>query len=528
MHHSPLLNVYEKISSNWGDEMQIIETDVLILGSGAAGLRAAVAASAKGLNVTVLSKGDSANCTRWADKNFEITGGGGCGLAAPIQPPDDPHQYCQDLAQVAGGRNVQELTSILAENSVAAIQYLLGKGAKFVTNQDGSLKVVPEIWHSHPRIIYSKNGTGNEVRRVLKREALGAGVRFIDKVQATKLLRTDTGIGGCLLSHAEAEETMGVRCRAMVLASGGAGGLFLNGSNHRQITGDGVVLAAEAGALTMNMDLYGGIPLGVAPLSGPGFVPHLLLAGKNLTVETVLNNPDFTWQLDHEKLSCETIQHLYPATYEKLRARGFDWHEKSLKFRWVAHFMLGGVAITSEAETSIAGLFAAGEVAGGVTGCGRLPGTGIMEGLVFGEIAGENAARYARHTPFKPAAETLFTDATRPPSDNLSKKQYIRLRQSQQALAGILEKVLLDKKKQHSAEVKYEMERHEKEINSILGQPYDEFSPQSSQTAFFFKLKNTIQYCKLYIEAIRQQEPPGQQLSLFRGIGIDLSRSGVS
>lgn len=482
--------------------MQIIETDILIIGSGAAGLRAAVAASKKGLKITVLSKGDSANCTRWADKNFELAGGGGCGLAAPIQPPDDFRHYYQDLTNVSGGRNTPELTLVFAKNSVSAIRYLEKKGARFVTNPDGTIKVVPEIWHSHPRIIYSKHGTGNEVRRVLKNEAQKAGVNFIDKVQVTKLVQKDMKICGCLVFSEKNHETIGVSCRAMVLAAGGAGGLFHSSSNHRKITGDGVVLAAEAGAQTINMDLYGNIPLTEAPFKGPGFVPHLLLAGRNLTVEMILNTPDFMWQLDHEKLSCETVQQLYPETYQKLWGKGFDWQTEKLRFRWVAHFMLGGVAISTEAETSIAGLFAAGEVAGGVTGRGRLPGTGIMEGLVFGKIAGKNAACYAQHTTFTPATKASFTDATWPPG-SLSKKQCILLRQSQNELAEILAKALFDKHQGNIAEIKTDMELHEKKVNSILGKPYNEFTPPSSHTAFFHKLKNTIQFCKLYLEAIQ-------------------------
>lgn len=307
--------------------MDTYTTDVLIIGSGAAGLRAAVAAAQHNVTVTVLSKGDAANCTEWADSNYEITGGGGCGLAAPIHPPDSPESYFEDLSKVAGGRNIPELTEIFAQKATAAVTYLQHRGARFVTGADGYFKVVPEMWHSHPRILYSQQGTGREVRRVLKQEALAAGVTFLDGLQVTKLITKETGVCGCLAFQGTPYKTIGIRSKSTVLATGGAGGLFPQSSNHHKITGDGVFLAVEAGAELINMDLYSDIPISVAPVKGQGFVPHLLLSGKDLGVDKILGSRTFTWQLDPKRLSPESINQLYPETDKKLRAQGFDWND---------------------------------------------------------------------------------------------------------------------------------------------------------------------------------------------------------
>jgi len=483
--------------------MQILSTDVLVIGSGAAGLRAAIAAAHNNATVIILSKADTANNTEWADSNFEITGGGGCGLAAPIRPPDSPEAFYLDLAKVAGGRNIPELTQLFSQRAAAVITHLQDKGVHFHTEANGGLKTVAEIWHTHPRIVYSKDKTGHEIRRVLKQEALAAGVTFLDCHQATRLLTNEGAACGCLAVE-NAEKNISIISKATILATGGAGGLFPQSSNHHQITGDGLFLAADIGADLINMDLYADIPVGVNPLKGPGFVPHLLLAGKDLDVQKILGSRTFNWQLDHARLSPDTLALLYPITVNKLRAHAFDWQTDSMEFRWVAHFMLGGLKINSQSATNIPGLYAAGEVAGGITGRGRLPGTGIMEGLVFGEIAGNNAAGYAQ-TKTISFTKKMLRDKLHSPSANLDKNQLAKLSQIQQSIARLIEVTFYNKKSKIINDAGDEtFNEYENLTTSILGCLYTNLTPAPEQTLFISKLMNTMRFYRLFKQAISE------------------------
>jgi|GEM_PF-5554011 len=177
--------------------MQIKKTEVLVIGAGAAGLRAALGAATTGARVTVLRK-SAACCTIESDRTFEIPGGGGCGVASPIGPSDSSEAYFTDLMKVAAGCNKPELTRLFAEKSVPRCQELTELGVEFERDENHQPRLFQEIWHSHPRILYSKRGTGHEIHRVMLSAVERLGVEIKSGWSAIRLFRDASGITGCL------------------------------------------------------------------------------------------------------------------------------------------------------------------------------------------------------------------------------------------------------------------------------------------------------------------------------------------
>lgn len=479
--------------------MNIIDTDILVIGSGAAGLRASATASGCGVQVVVLNKGKFVNCTLWADKTYEIAGGGGCGFAAPLIPPDNPEKYYEDLSKVAEGRNIPELTYLFAEKSIDAFLYLKDSGVRFKKTQEGNPFAVPEIWHSFPRILYSEYGTGKEIIRVLKAEAISSGAKILDGFHAFRLLVRDGEITGCLAFSQNSKELTCFRCKAIILATGGAGRVFQYTTNPAGITGDGILLASDAGAELINMDLYSDIPMSLRPVYGLGFVPQLLFAGVGASVEELLKSPEILWSYNPSKLSLYEFQSKFPKTFKKLKSIGFNLDSDTIDLHWMAHFMLGGVHINTKAETSVKGLYAAGEIAGGITGKGRLPGTGIAEGIVFGEIAGKNSSAYVKGLRYSMLDKNILENKysiTR----ILSQRAFQELKQIKNSLSQPLYKALRDKMDSFIKFTAVEFTAKEKEINRLLGAEYTEFIPSQSQSKTIFELKSVLIFGKLYLK----------------------------
>ena len=479
--------------------MDMIETDVLVVGCGAAGLMAALTASMHGARVVAINKGDSVNCTTWADRTYEIAGGGGCGFAAPVIPPDGPERYYEDLVRIAAGRNIPELTSLFAEKTVDALHYLVECGVRFKRTSEGRLLAVPEIWHSLPRILYSEHGTGREIVRLLKVRASSFGVRMLEGIHAFRLLALDGEIAGCLAFVKGKAEMVCFRCKSVILATGGAGRLFRYTTNPAGITGDGILLAKEVGAELVNMELYSHIPMSLKPLYGLGFVPKLIFAGVDAKVEELLRSPVIPWRYNPSKLSVAQFQKMFPKTFRQLQAAGVDLDTDVIELHWMPHFMLGGVRINRRGETSVRGLYAAGEVAGGVSGRGRLPGTGIAEGIVFGKIAGQSAALYARKSKCQRLDEkTLKKSCGR--TEPLPDKKFQEMKEIRLALADLMHQALRAEKGAGIEAVARGFGEKEKEINTILGMEHTDFVPSFFQAETILEIKSALAFGKVFLE----------------------------
>jgi hypothetical protein len=245
------------------------------------------------------------------------------------------------------------------------------------------------------------------------------------------------------------------------------------------------------------MDLYSDIPMSIKPAYGFGFVPQLLFAGVDGSVEDLLASDMIVWEYNPSRLPLKVFESGFPATFKKISVSGIDLMKDKIGFTWMAHYMLGGIRINANCETSVRGLYAAGEVAGGVTGKGRLPGTGIMEGLIFGDIAGKQAVRHARSFDMPVGAKYPRVNIER---HELRDWDFMKITEIRKGIAGIMYSALRDRTGNSSALLLGRTGDMEKETCEILGDDPD-FIGSVQHAPAIFELRNALVFSRLYLEA---------------------------
>lgn len=197
------------------------------------------------------------------------------------------------------------------------------------------------------------------------------------------------------------------------------------------------------------------------------------------------------------------MAYLFPKTWNRLNARGFDFSTQSISFEWIPHYMCGGVKIDEHSSTTVPGLFAAGEIAGGVFGKDRLPGTGITHGLIFGEIAGHSAARFAGNRPDSWLKRRLPAPAIRSLSSERLGELQIRSKLAAESARGI-------HRSENLADIETSFEtvlEQKNQLDQELNIPSDSFTPLSEQAPFYFTVRNSILFLSIYIqEKIRRRK----------------------
>lgn len=384
--------------------MKSIDCDVLVVGSGAAGLWAAISAREAGLNVIVLSKGPAGKATStW------ISGG-------VIASGDLPASTHLERTLVAGrGINRPDLAQTLCEDAPARTEDLLRWGMK------------AEVRKGY---IYAQGRApvlGEEIARRLLSKAREKGVRFIEKVTAVGL-GAENGSWELLGLYASGE-WVAFSAAAVVLATGGASSLYLRHDNPGHMLGDGCRLALDAGAALEDMEFVQFYPLCLAePGHGPLVVPPRL-ADKGLLVNGSGENILEKYAIEERPAAAQARDRLSQALFREIYRNGQavyidlrgvtekDWlkdpfaastrhllgvrcggFERPLLVAPAAHHTMGGIVIDRDCKTSVPGLFAAGEVAGGLHGANRMGGNGLSEAFVFGARAGKSAADWAGGT----------------------------------------------------------------------------------------------------------------------------------
>ncbi|MEZ5283349.1 MAG: FAD-dependent oxidoreductase [Vicinamibacterales bacterium] len=220
-------------------------TDFLIIGSGIAGLRAAVALADAG-DVTLLTK---------ADPTESNTGYAQGGIAAALGPGDDPERHCADTLAAGDGLCAEDAVRVLVHEGPRYVTELITWGARFDRHSDGSIALAREAAHSVRRVLHAADATGREIGRTLwvkAREA--ARLTVLNHVQAVSLIVEDGCCAGAAYRAADGDTTGEIRARATLLATGGAGQVFSDTTNPGVATGDGVCLAWHAGARVADME----------------------------------------------------------------------------------------------------------------------------------------------------------------------------------------------------------------------------------------------------------------------------------
>jgi L-aspartate oxidase len=399
-------------------------TDVVVVGSGIAGLTAALHLREAGLHVTVVTKVNiDDGSTRWAQG----------GIAAVLDPLDTPAAHAEDTLVAGVGLGDLGAVTALVEEGPARVRELIRLGAEFDRHPDGSLMLTREGGHHADRIVHAGgDATGAEVQRALH-EAVRRDpwIRLVEHALVLDLLRTVDGRACGVTLHVLGEGTENgvgaIEARAVVLATGGMGQVFATTTNPSVSTGDGVALALRAGAVVTDVEFVqfhptalflGGAngspqqPLVSEALRGEG--AHLVdedgkrfmvgqhelaeLAPRDVVAKGIhrvlLASGGEHVYLDARHLGDDFLARRFPTIVASCRAAGIEPGADLIPVAPAAHYASGGVRTDLHGRSSIPGLYACGEVAcTGVHGANRLASNSLLEGLVFARRIATDIAR---------------------------------------------------------------------------------------------------------------------------------------
>ena len=400
---------------NSADPGWTINADVIVIGSGIAGLTAALSARDKGLSVLLLTKDVlSTGSTSWAQG----------GIAAALGPGDSPDQHFQDTLEAGAGLCDQESVRILVQEGPAAVKRLINLGATFDLDSSGNVALTREGGHRRDRIAHAGgDATGAEISRALVAKVLAdPKVRIFEHALVLDLLKDKNervcGVTLHVMGKGKIDGVGAALARAVVLATGGLGAVFQQTTNPLVATGDGVALALRAGATVADLefvqfhptvlwsgsDSRGSQPLISEAVRGEGAIlrningeafmstihPMKDLAPRDVVAhavhEEIIKSGKPYVYLDGTKLGENIWLQRFPNILSSCRKIGIDPLVDLIPVVPAAHYASGGVVSDMTGKTDIPGLFAVGECANtGVHGANRLASNSLLEGLVVAE-----------------------------------------------------------------------------------------------------------------------------------------------
>ncbi|MPZ93492.1 MAG: L-aspartate oxidase [Propionibacteriales bacterium] len=407
--------------------------DIVVVGSGIAGLTAALRARELGSVLVVTKDNLSAGSTRWAQG----------GIAAAIGPGDSPDQHLADTMVAGAGLCDEAAVRTLVTEGPDALQELIDLGTRFDTAESGALQLTREGGHHRNRIVHAGgDATGAEIQRALVAAVHRApDIEVVEHALVLDLLLGDDGaVAGATLhvmGEGQRDGVGAVRCRAVILASGGMGQVFDATTNPSVSTGDGMALALRAGATLRDVefvqfhptvmwlgdDSRGQQPLVSEAVRGEGafLVDHdgrrfmqgqhelADLAPRDVVAKAITRRMRETstphmW-LDARGFGEQKWTERFPTILASCREHGIDPVTELIPVAPACHYASGGVATDLDGRTTVPGLYACGEVAcSGVHGANRLASNSLLEGLVFGRRIAADLAR-ALPEGREPAAE---------------------------------------------------------------------------------------------------------------------------
>ena len=405
--------------------MKTISCDYIVVGSGIAGLRAALELAPSG-SVRVFCKGDPTQSnTRWAQG----------GIAAAMQEGDTVEFHLQDTLNAGDGLCWEPAVRILVEEGPHRIEELVAGGAEF-DRANGRFVFGREGAHSRNRILHSGDATGKEiVRALLNWVGHSPGIEIVSHTPAVDLIVRDGICCGILAMDENTGDRFRVLGRAVLLATGGAGQIYSQTTNPEVATADGASIAFRAGADMMDLEFFQFHPTAFHLHGAPRFLLTEALRGEGAQVKNVegrafmkdyhplgdlaprdivsraivseINRTRSQWvYLDATHLGRRKLQDRFPNICRFLETYELDLSIDLIPISPSAHYWMGGVRTDLDGKTSIDGLYAAGEVAcTGVHGANRLASNSLLEGLVFGARAGEAILASASQIPDLPPAE---------------------------------------------------------------------------------------------------------------------------
>ncbi|NHI83549.1 MAG: FAD-binding protein [Candidatus Thorarchaeota archaeon] len=496
--------------------------DVLVVGAGGAGCRAAIEASKHNLDVIMLSKELLGKAhTSMAEGGYNVSLGN-------VDPDDNPETHFKDT--IVGGNylNNQKLAEILVRDASERIFDLEEYGALFDRTPEGKIAQRPFGKQTWRRTAYASDRTGSEIMVTLTEAIRKESVRVFDEVFATKILVEEGRVAGVASIDLKYGDYLIFRAKSVVMATGGAGRIFSVTSNAQLDVGDGYGMAYEAGCELIDMEMVQFHPTGmVKPESAKGrlvteavrgeggillnneserfmhrYYPEVMeLAGRDQVARSIMTevlegrgSPEGGVYLSIGHLPKSIVEFRLESMIEQFEDAGVDIREEPMQVSPTAHHFMGGIKIDEEAGTSIPGLYAAGECTGGVHGGNRLGGNALADTQVFGALAGESAAKFAK----KNAHTGINRDAIAAEFEKLEamleRKEGVSPADAREELTELMwSKVQIFRKEDDMQHAVKELRRIQKEIvpNIKVDVPVKRFNPGWHQAIEFEHMVTT-------------------------------------
>jgi succinate dehydrogenase/fumarate reductase flavoprotein subunit len=401
--------------------------DVVVVGMGAAGLRAAIASHDQGARTAVITMGDNSPTQCGATTTAEYSYSAPLGIA---DSKDNADVFFDDISRAGLSVNNPQLGRLLAEQAAPRLLEMHSWGVRFDLEPDGTLQQNWLAGHSYPRAVHFDYSTGREMARGLHRHVIAKGIQVLPYRFALDLVVENGRVSGVLVLNIAQDRLEIITGSAVVLATGGASGVWDLNSNPPGIDGDGMAMALRAGVELIDMEFEQFFPAClVAPPSvrgtnfpffsrgvllnckGKAFLKNYgLEEGRDVRdvlaiaickeIEAGRDTPNGGVLVDFRRTPPEILEDLTKnSKIRYLHDLGFEPLEDQMEIAPSAHFTMGGIRIDADAKTTIPGLYACGEVCGGCHGANRLAGNALAETQVFGNIAGASAAEYANSDP---------------------------------------------------------------------------------------------------------------------------------
>ena len=423
-----------------------VETDVLIIGSGAAGMYAAIEAARAGCDVFLVDR--------------SLIGRGGATVMAQMtvavalgsESPDHWSHHYDDTLEAGRGLCEERLARLLCEDGPECIRALDTWGVGWARRDDGRIAQAFAPGHDRPRCVYVDFlNTGPAVSKTLRGVVTRArSIRKAGDLLVVDLVRVDNEVSGAVALHVASGMPVTIAAKATVVATGGLTRLYRRNSASANMGGDGYVLALRAGASLVDMEFVQFFPIGhlaprligMDPIMWDPFRYKLggrLLnsAGEEFTalygvnedgryvitrdvatyaivkeVEAGRGSPHGGAYLSFQHCSETQLRHAFGPVIDRLARNGIDLTRMPVEVAPIAHYHMGGVVADERMTTAVPGLLVAGEAVGGANGANRLSGNAITEALVFGRRAGHSAAEHAKRAAARAyrrqAAETTL------------------------------------------------------------------------------------------------------------------------
>ena len=516
-------------------KIKTISTDVLIIGSGGAGSRAAIEVDNAGLKATIVSKGLSfrSGCTGMAEGGYNA-------VFKTVDKDDSIEAHINDTLKGGSFLNDKKLVEILVNESPQRLIDLENYGALFDRKENGEIDQRPFGGQSFRRTCYQGDRTGAELLNALKEEIIRRDIECIEEVMITSLVTDADQVIGATGLNLKDSSLIYFKAKSVILASGGAGQLYPVTSNTFQKNGDGYAIAYKAGAQLVDMEQIQFHPTGmIAPESKKGvlvteavraeggklmnkdgerfmskYAPEKMeLATRDVVARSIYQEiiegrgtENGGVYLDISHLDDDYIDEKLETMVLQFENVGVDIKHGPIEVAPTAHHFMGGLKIKEDASTSLKNLFGAGEVCGGVHGANRLGGNALADTQVFGKIAGVSASQASKDCELKANDEQVEKEASR--IESLIKKGSIKPKEFKNNIKNLMwEKVAIVRDEKTLNEALAELQQMQKDLDKM---DVKDTAQYNSDLVTALEVINMVEICILTVKsAILRRESRG-------------------